>query len=58
MSSYTTIYVYCQVCVLDFPRRLTVEMDQQELLSQEFHRVAARMSMCRQICVLFVQVDV
>ena len=44
----------CQLCVLDFPRRLTIEMDQQELLSQEYHRVAAQMSMYRQICVLFL----
>ncbi|XP_053178284.1 uncharacterized protein LOC128361756 [Scomber japonicus] len=32
-----------KLCVLDFPRRLTVEMDYQELLSQEYHRVAAQM---------------
>uniref|UniRef100_A0A672ZD33 SGNH hydrolase-type esterase domain-containing protein n=1 Tax=Sphaeramia orbicularis TaxID=375764 RepID=A0A672ZD33_9TELE len=33
----------CYVCVLDFPRRLTVEMEHQVLLSQEYHRVAALM---------------
>ncbi|XP_059211128.1 uncharacterized protein LOC131989811 [Centropristis striata] len=31
------------VCVLDFPPRLTVELALQDLLRQEYHRVAARM---------------
>ncbi|XP_071376104.1 uncharacterized protein [Centroberyx affinis] len=31
------------VFVLDFPPRLNIEVGQQELLRQEFHRVAARM---------------
>ncbi|MEQ2282361.1 hypothetical protein AMECASPLE_039783, partial [Ameca splendens] len=30
------------VVVVDFPPRLTVEEDQQQLLRQEYHRVAAR----------------
>uniref|UniRef100_A0A3Q0T7R1 Uncharacterized protein n=1 Tax=Amphilophus citrinellus TaxID=61819 RepID=A0A3Q0T7R1_AMPCI len=33
-----------KVVVLDFPPRLTVEVELQTLLSQEYHRVAARMS--------------
>ncbi|XP_029976984.1 uncharacterized protein LOC115409845 isoform X4 [Salarias fasciatus] len=41
------LYSICKrwpnVCVLDFPRRLTMTMDHQKLLSQEYHRVAARM---------------
>ncbi|XP_061572705.1 uncharacterized protein LOC133437499 [Cololabis saira] len=39
----TACSTWPNVCVLDFPRRLTVELDLQELLSQEYHRVAARM---------------
>ena len=32
-----------QVCVTDFAPRLTVEVNQQQLLRDEFRRVAARM---------------
>ncbi|XP_061573474.1 uncharacterized protein LOC133439543, partial [Cololabis saira] len=39
----TACSTWPNVCVLDFPRRLTVDLDLQELLSQEYHRVAARM---------------
>lgn len=34
-----------QVFVVDFPPRLNVEVSHQDLLRQEFHRVAVRMGM-------------
>uniref|UniRef100_A0A3Q0T5Q2 Uncharacterized protein n=1 Tax=Amphilophus citrinellus TaxID=61819 RepID=A0A3Q0T5Q2_AMPCI len=34
---------WTKVCVLDFPRRLTVDLEVQNHLSQEYHRVAARL---------------
>lgn len=38
-------FFFLQVCVLDFPPRLNFDVALQDLLRQEYHRVAARMGM-------------